>query len=438
MLNLAAVINSYKWKHPHPQLQIAWNLTEIGGLIFPFIPIAGLPFLLSALVLTWVKSNREILSHPLNWGLAGLSGWLIIISLTAPNPGEAGLGLANFLPFFLFFAAYSVSIQTPAQLRRLAWIFAIGALPIMLCGWGQIYWGWGGTVPIFGKLIELFTMVSGGDPPGRMASIFMHANSLAAYLQMVFIFSLGITIDTYQQRPTNWQIRIAWLLLYLGLCSACLVLTSSRSGWTIMVVSILMFTLYCGWYWAIGLVSALATVVLSAAYSPPPLKEPLRTIVPRYFWARITDEMYPDRPEAITRLAQWKFAWKLTQERPLTGWGLQSFGKLYEAHAHLWLGYPHSLWLMLSSNVGIPATLSICALVGWILAQATYLFLHFPPAWRSERTIFFTYLVAGLGFIIFNINDVTLVDLRLNTLAWLVLASIYGLVRQRGREISDI
>ena len=172
----------------------------------------------------------------------------------------------------------------------------------------------------------------------------------------------------------------------------------------------------------------MGTVVLSAAYAPSPLKEPLRSIVPRYFWARITDEMYPDRPQALTRVSQWKFAWNLTQARPVTGWGLQSFGPLYQEYSNFWLGYPHNLLLMLSSNLGIPATIALCSLVGWVLAQSMLLFLNFPLQWRSERTIFFTYLVAFGGFIIFNITDVTALELRLNTHAWLILASMCGLV----------
>jgi O-antigen ligase len=142
--------------------------------------------------------------------------------------------------------------------------------------------------------------------------------------------------------------------------------------------------------------------------------------------------MYPNRPESLTRLSQWKFAWGMIQSRPLTGWGLQSFGPLYQDFAHTWLGYPHNLLLMLASNLGIPATIGLFSLVGWILAQGTRLFLDFPIQWRSDRTIFFTYLVAFAGFIIFNITDVTALELRLNTFAWLILSSVFGIVCRAG------
>jgi O-antigen ligase len=355
------------------------------------------------------------------------------------------LGLVNFLPYFLFFAAYSTLIQTPDQLRQLAWIFLLPAMPVMLLGLLQLL-GLSASLPIPGLPTFIWEIAAGGSPVGRMSSVFAHANPLAAYLQMVFIFALGLLVDTYDRHVNGVNRKVngisfaknldpiwkspdfIWTLSSLLVCTICLIMTSSRAAWSGALLSSLVFTIYQGWYWIVGGVTALSTIILSAAYGPSPIKEPLRSIVPRYFWARITDEMYPDRPESITRLSQWKFAWKMTTDRPITGWGLQSFGPEYQKVTHVWLGYPHDLLLMLTSNLGIPATIAIFGLVGWIIAQSMLLLLDFPIQWESERTIFFTYLIAFAGFMVFNIADVTALELRLNTHAWLILASLCGLV----------
>ena len=434
MPNFLALIPGANWQHPNPQLQSAWKSTRIGFAVFPLVPSLGVPFILFAIVKTWQHCGREIVQQRLNWGFALLAPWLIVVSLLGIQPGDAALGLVNFLPFFALFAAYSTLIRSPEQLRQLAWIMMIPALPIALLGFLQLL-GNGVTVPIWGTPGYIFQIYPHGNPLGRMSAVFGHANPLAAYLQMVFIFTLGLFVDSYEQntakgdRGLKWKSpTLWWLASVLTICSLSLILTSSRAAWFGAVLSSLIFTIYQGWYWIVGIVTAMGTVVLSAAYAPSPLKEPLRSIVPRYFWARITDEMYPDRPQALTRVSQWKFAWNLTQARPVTGWGLQSFGPLYQEYSNFWLGYPHNLLLMLSSNLGIPATIALCSLVGWVLAQSMLLFLNFPLQWRSERTIFFTYLVAFGGFIIFNITDVTALELRLNTHAWLILASMCGLV----------
>jgi O-antigen ligase len=436
MPNLLKLIPGSTWKHPNPRLQLAWNSARIGLVIFPLIPAVGAVFIFVGLVQTWQHCGREIFQHRLNWGFALLAPWLIVVSLFGIQPGDAALGLVNFLPFFAFFAAYSTLIQSPAQLRQLAWIFTIPALPIMLLGLLQLL-GWGGDFPIPGTPGYVWQMYPHGNPIGRMSSVFGHANHLAAYLQMVFIFTLGLFADSYERgmeipargRIEVWKSPILWWLgSMLAICIVSLILTSSRGAWGGAIVGSLIFTIYQGWYWILGIVTAIGTVILSAAYAPSPLKTPLRSIVPRYLWARITDEMYPDRPQALTRLSQWKFAWSLTKSRPVTGWGLQSFGPLYQEYTHIWLGYPHNLLLMLSSNLGIPATIALFGLVGWVLMQSTLLFINFPIQWRSERTIFFTYLVAFAGFMIFNITDVTALELRLNAHAWLILASVCGIV----------
>jgi O-antigen ligase len=439
MPNFFALIPGSNWKHPNPRLQTAWKFARIGFLIFPVLPAVGVLPIFIALVLTWMKSRREILSHRANWGLALLGLWSIVASLFGISPGDALLGLANLLPYFGFFAAYSVLIQTTAQLRQLAWIFLLSAIPTILLGFGELWLGWGGDLVVTGTPIQIFGLHSGGNPLGRMSSLFGYATGLAEYLQMVFGFGLGLWVDTWEHRGADvlpeqsgkvniWKSpKLIYLNVFLLICGTALILTSSRSAWGGAIASMLIFAAYQSWYWILGIVTALMGIIFSSAYAPAPIKSPLRAIVPRYFWARITDEMYPDRPDALTRMAQFQFAGKLIQERPLTGWGMQSFGHLYQAYSQVWVPQPHNIILMLSSSLGLPFTIGLVTIVGGIVARGTLLFLDFPIEWRQARTIFFTFLMAFGGFIMFNMTDVTLPDLRLNTLAWLLLASICGL-----------
>ena len=406
----------------------------MGLVVFPLLPSVGALMILTSTIKTTRQAGREMIQQRLNWGFAGLGVWMIIVSLFGIQPGDAILALGNIVPYFWIFAAHSTLIRSPEQLRQLAWIFMIPVLPITVLGLIQML-GIGASLMIPGTLITIWDVAPGGIPLGRMSSVFFHANVLAAYLQMVFIFALGLLADSYESCKQNqgriWKSpAFIWLLVCLLPSLVCLILTSSRTAWSGVLLSSLIFTVYQGWYWILGIVSAIATIILSAAYAPLPLREPLRFIVPRYFWARITDEMYPNRPQAITRVAQWQFSGKMIQARPMTGWGLQSFSQLYQAETQFWLPYPHNLLLMLSFSLGIPATIALTGLVGWIITQSTLLFLNFPIQWRSERTIFFTYLVAFAGFMVSNIADVTALELRLNTLAWLLLSCICGLVMQ--------
>ncbi len=456
----------------HKSLQKPWQYAQLGLLLFPLLTPIGSLGLLLALVSIWRQHYKKIIQRPLNWVLAILSGWLVLIGCFAFRPTDAFLGLFNFLPFFGFFAGFSALIQTPAQLRRIAQILVFTSVPVVILGLGQLFWGWAtpeawkGVFGAFGCAIA-----PGGNPPGRMASVFMYTNLLAGYLVIVFILSLGLWIESFQKlgvrsqkvaevaegdvgkrRTTSIQnpkskiqnllaTRVFLTVAVLGNLVA-LILTNSRNAWAIAIFAGIAFAIYLRWHWLTAVVGAIASCVLLAAFGPAQLQQPLRQIVPSYFWQRLTDQLYPNRPVVSLRTTQWQFALKLTQQRPWTGWGLRNFQPLYEMQMHAWFGHPHSLYLMLTTETGIPATLLFCGWVLWIFYQGVRLLLNWSSINRRDerdKLIFFSYLVALLACILFNTVDVTIFDVRLNTLVWIVLSAVAGVVcHQREAKLSSL
>ena len=158
----------------------------------------------------------------------------------------------------------------------------------------------------------------------------------------------------------------------------------------------------------------------------------LRTVVPTFIWARLSDRMYPDRPIETLRITQWQFCWDLIQERPFWGWGLRNFTPLYEAKSSFWFGHPHNLFLMLGAETGIIAVLLLLAIVGSIMICATRLLLNEG----QPKLILFSYMLAFTCCIIFNLTDVSIFDLRMNTIGWILLAAISGVANTKQSEKS--
>jgi O-antigen ligase len=465
-------------RHPEPRLQTYWDGFQVALLVIPFSSLLGSVAVSLISLILLQQRFRSIARRPVNRGLAIVAILMVISAILAYQKADAFLGLANFLPFFIIFAALSELIQTPAQLRRLAWILVSTSVPVVLIGFGQQFLGWSGHVQLFGSVVD-WEINPTGNPPGRMASIFFYANVLASYLVVTFTLSLGLWIEaingaqeigaqeigdrgqgrrrdrgTPNPKPYPLLHRIFLTVTVLANAIA-LVLTDSRNVWAIALFACLTFAIYQGWKWLLAGVVAVAGSILGAAFGPSPIKERLQAVVPDFLWLRLTDQLYPNRPVETLRLTQWKFAESLIQQRPLTGWGLRNFSLLYQEQMHLFIGHPHNLPLMLAAETGLPTTVLFLGLVGWVVFRGS----TFLAAWMSEapekavprqakadvplsaslppyvptsplrdRLIFFTFLTAFLGCALFNLLDITLFDVRINLLGWLLLAAIWGVV----------
>lgn len=429
-----------RWQSP-------WNYSLWALLIFPLSPLLGAVTIGFVSLITWLKQSRKINRRPLNWGFALLSALLIVSAAFADDKTTAFLGLFNLLPFFLLFVAHSALIQTFVQLRQMAWVLAIGSVPVIILGLGQLFLGWSFKLEILWVVLS-WTIAPGGNPPGRIASFFLHANTFAAYLTIVFILSLGLWLEQWRlfiangglgirkNSLPNPQPPIPFLFLTIAVITnfIALIFTNSRNGWAIAIFACLAYALYQGWRILVGGVAAIVSSVILAAFAPSPVAQFFRQVVPAFFWARLNDDMYPNRPVALMRKTQWGFAWSLAREHPWTGWGLHSFSTFYKAQMHTGLGHPHNLFLMLSAETGFPSTLLFYGLLGWILITGIQLLRKSKYINTEDRLIFFSYLLAFVAWLLLNTVDVTLFDFRLNVLSWLVLAAISGVLHRYNEQ----
>ncbi|MEM8677325.1 MAG: O-antigen ligase family protein [Cyanobacteria bacterium P01_G01_bin.67] len=405
-----------------------WLGFSLSILVFPLFPALGALGLVILLVAIWFHNYHQIAQSYLNRGLLALAGLLIISSTLAKYPQEAWLGLANFLPFFALFAALRYLITTPNQLRRLSWLLILPSLPIVVLGLGQMYGSW--DTPTIIELIFGWELIPQGVPIGRMSSVFIYTNFLAIYLAIAFTLTLGLGLETWQsgrRKPTRQQAQNLLLLtLILVADIGGLILTSSRNAWILAVISFMAYAFYMGWRWLVWLVSGTAIAILWASFVPHLGGNQLRQVVPSFIWKRLSDQLY-ERPVETLRITQWQFCWDLIQQRPIFGWGLRNFTPLYETATDYWFGHPHSLWLMLGAETGVIATGLLLIVVGSVMFQSVLWLKNWSG--KDDRLIFFSYAIAFSCFILFNFADVTIFDLRINAIAWILLAALSGVTK---------
>ncbi|NJL01236.1 MAG: O-antigen ligase family protein [Spirulinaceae cyanobacterium SM2_1_0] len=401
-----------------------WGLLQAAWFVLPVLPGIGTVGFGVVMLATWRQQWRQLLGDRQLWGWGLLSLWLMISASFAAQPGEAWLGLANLIPFFLLLAALRVLLRSPAQLRRLAWLGLYAALPVVGLGLGQVLFGW--TTPSFWYTLLGWRLVAGGNPSGRMASSFMYANLLAFYLAIVWTLGLGLAANQWQiwrQQQRGGRLLLV-ILASLAAIALALVLTHSRNAWLLATVTTLAFAIYEGWsLLLLAVVTGIGTVAW-AAFLPQWGGQVLRPWLPKFIWARLSGDLFPHRYAAELRATQWQFAWQMARDRPWLGWGLRNFSPLYKAQWDFWLGHPHNLYLMVLAEAGWPTLLGLCGLVGSCIAPVVLTLKRWSP--RDRRTVF-SYLLAFGGVMAFNCLDVTLFDLRSNLIGWLLLGAIAGL-----------
>ena len=413
-----------KCSHPDPKLQWGWlslqwgiALIHINGLL-AFFPLAFLIFT------TWRQYWRKITSDRLGQLFLYFCGWLPITCLWSIDPLNSLGGVANYVPFILFFLALRLVLQTVEQLRKLAWIIVTGSIFNSIVGLGQNFLNWSRQINF--SLTDI--SFKNSETIERMTATFNHANFFAGYLVIALILGTVLLCESWQQKAGNQDQRkqalsVAVLSTSILLNLVCIFYTSSRNGWLTLLLASVALMLFYGQRLIVAFLGAIASIVMGAAFAGEPLQGWFRQVVPYAMWARINGQMYPE-PYVNSRVAIWRYAWSLAQQKPWTGWGLQTFSQLYQAHAQIYLGHAHNLLLMLSAEVGIPTTLIFITLVGSIMFRSVRDFMKVTIDDLYDRQILFGYILAFSAFIAFNTVDVTVFDLRLNAIAWVLLGAL--------------
>ncbi len=417
------------------------NTLKFGVFLLPFSADFGATAFGLVLIGLWQQKFKKIITNPINWGWGLLFLWLILSSLLAVHSRYSWEGLGNFLPSFLMIASFPFFFNSFRRLYQLAWWLVLTSIPVCFLGFMQLFAGW--ETPLFLHRIGI-KMIAYGHPDGRMSSLLMYANTLAFFLVVAFTLSIGLWILHYRRDSIIKNGRINRQLLVLTVAiffnGIGLIVTNSRSAWGLAILGLMAFSIYLRWYWIIISVFLVIFVVIWAAWIPV-YQDFMRQVVPSYFWARLTDELYDDRYVTALRTTQWGVAWKMMLQRPFWGWGLRNFTPIYQEEMNVWMGHPHNLFLMLLAEIGIIGTLLFSGLVGIILAKAMILMTRIHQNFKklekngkinnlseneADFLLLFTYLVSFGLCIVFNLLDVSIFDLRVNLIGWLLLSAIAG------------
>lgn len=388
-------------------------------LVLPYASYVALIAMAGLTVWAVIRYGQAIGQQLARGGWLLLGGGMAITAVTAQNSAEAGLQLANFLPFFLFFGVLKVWIerlQRPVEtLESWALALVVGSIPISLRAALEYYLKAPTVAARYidsGRFEWLYSQVDYGH---RANSVFGHPNVLAAYL--VVILGLGLGLSLRQLRGgklgTLWPWRF-WPLLLTSAIALALVgifCSGSRNGVLAAIAQLLIF----GWLMRRNRWVALTGLAGISAV--------LTAVVAWGIGGRSVGEAVTS---TSLRMDVWRLSLDLIRHHPWLGLGLGGFKLSYVPYTipqYDSVEHAHNLWLMLAAEVGIPLMLLFSALVGRFCYVGTRTLLqHSLPT--ADAAVLTSYGLAFLGCIVFALFDVTFYDARVNVLGWLTLAAI--------------
>ncbi len=433
-----------------------WDYFRFGIFFMPIIPMIGAIGIVIGTIKVWLQRYDEIIKNPINRILGLYSLCLILNCCFARNQGAAFLGLFNFLPFFCFFAAINITIKTQFQLIELAKIILLSSIPIHLLGLVQMIFHFELQFNLFASNFPLKYYSE-----DRVRSIFDNANIFGFYTIKTLVMTL-ICVDQLHQElqkfnfkknfwimPSNIILNPKFSIKFILAISALILNLVSATISLSRVVLITALLICIGYYaykkWILltSLMTTFTMMILCSGYLNNPLGQICRQILPSISWSRLHQPYSPNTPVELLRPTIWKLAAQLTGERPITGWGLRSFSELFQERLHQEIGHQHNIFLMLSSDIGIPLTLFfvgilIMVIEGGISTLRSNQFNQNLDGTKNDissfRTIYYLYLLSAGGWIAVNMVDVTVFNLVLNSFTWLIFGSIAGISDRKGIE----
>ncbi|GAB4365659.1 MAG: hypothetical protein Kow00121_02390 [Elainellaceae cyanobacterium] len=420
-----------------------YRLLRVSLILLPYLSYVGLVGLIAVTFSLLAKYRRTALDSLTHDGLLLLTGLLLISSLFAYNRAEAFLQLANFLPFFLFFAVVPLLLRQTDRLKQIATDLVIATLPINAIALIE-YILRADFIPRSLRRVPFIDWVRDRPHAGRATVMFNHPNALASYLVLILGLGLGLILYHSLQKRLGSAPRLTaglgnlvWLSLatYANLIG--IFCSGSRNGLLVAVIQLGLFVL--GW----GLLTRINRSALLITFIS------LFGFLAGAAWFGIGGRsLAPTTWANDARLRLWHVAISLIQDQPWFGWGLGNYKFLFPARLLVLypsceavrnqpvvpvecanVTHPHNFWLLLASETGILLAIVFTVWVGFLYGRSVKLLIakQLKPL---ESALLLGYTLAFLGCTAFAFFDVTLYDARVNALNWTVLASIYSLSTQ--------
>ncbi len=309
-------------------------------------------------------------------------------------PGQSFYGLiTKTLEWFVIYFLVIETIVSKRQIFIAIAIFIFTSLATSLDGLIQVYITY---KDFFGGRVIV--------PHNGATAAFVTYNDLGGYLTVVIPLTLSLFFLV-----RNRSAKILTFFIFT-ICAWCLVVTFARGAWLAGSLGILFFLFFNSRkLFAIASIALIAFVLCFSFLASPEVKKGFRIDTSNMGW----------------RLEVWQYGMKMVQERPVFGYGPNSFMKIFKEHrrhkgrqADYEPTYAHNCYVQMAVETGIVGL----ALFSWILVRMFRKIIRQikePHLGAGDLRMLLAGLLAALfGFLAHSFVDTNFYSLKLSALYW--------------------
>ncbi len=316
-----------------------------------------------------LTKGGKIRVTPVEWLVLAFLGWVTLSAVFSIHTPTALFGkyrrFEGLFSIITYAVAYFLVIQhadRPSKIKTIA---------------QTLFWS-GAIVAGYGVLQSLgLDPAQWGQLPfenRRAFATFGNPDLLGGFLMFSTFVSLGLV---FSEERTRWR-AIYWVGALLNFW--CLIVAFTRSAWVGTVVGLIFLVLAAvmrrlkfravDWGFT-GAIAALSAAVIALSLRNPN--------VVMNFGARLVSIFEFNEGSAKTRFQIWRAAWDAIQDRPVFGFGADTFRLIYPRYkVYDYVkdaGYlsvadnVHNYPLQLAAGVGVPGMLMFYSVCGWVAVR---------------------------------------------------------------------
>ena len=331
------------------------------------------------------------------------------------NSSLTFIGLLNWIPQIIAFVGFQKYLTKNINRERAIIVLTAGSIPVIFSCIIQGFFNWHGPIrTLFGLIVWYQRPIDGLTD---MTGLFSNPNYLAAWLNIIWPFSVGLL---FFNNKSPLKVIIKFILS--ATIAFFIVLTSSKAAWICLFlpIPVLYGTKFIKWIISSSAILAFTLVNLSFPLFGNGFQSFLRQIVPKGIWINLTKEGYESLD--ISRVDIWGYACKFILENPIFGYGSRAFPTLFSNETGIWKGHSHNLPLELMISYGIPATFMILIPIIVLIFKCYYKLFFNKLRFNKITIIDRVWIISLTSLVLMHLVDIQYFDGRVSIIGWILLA----------------